>query len=52
VEFGALGDIHGDFESAGRILDRHPDIPFWLCVGDDADGRGRYAPFAAPVYAV
>ena len=48
--FGALGDIHGDFASIERILARHPDIPFWVCVGDIADDAGRYVPFAAPVY--
>ena len=47
--FGALGDIHGDFASVRRIMERHPEVPFWLCVGDvaDADGRlraGRRAP--------
>lgn len=52
MAFGALGDIHGDFAAAGRILARHPDIPFWLCVGDVADAEGRYQPFDAPVYAV
>ena len=29
---------------------RHPDVPFWLCVGDVADAAGRYEPFAAPLY--
>jgi uncharacterized protein len=48
--FGALGDIHGDFASVRRIMDRHPDIPFWLCVGDVADVDGRYEPVAAPLY--
>lgn len=48
--FGALGDIHGDFESARRAIRRHPDVPFWLCVGDIADDRGRYEVLGAPVY--
>ena len=48
--FGALGDIHGDFASARRIMTRHPDIPFWLCVGDVADEQGRYEAFPAPLY--
>jgi hypothetical protein len=50
VQFGALGDIHGDFESARRIMRRHPDIPFWLCVGDVATDDGRYEPLPAPLY--
>ena len=29
---------------------RHPDIPFWLCVGDIADPEGRYEAFERPVY--
>jgi uncharacterized protein len=48
--FGALGDIHGDFESARRIMERHPDVPFWLCVGDIADDKGHYEPLPSPLY--
>ncbi len=29
---------------------RHPDVPFWLCVGDVADAGGGYEPFDAPLY--
>jgi Icc-related predicted phosphoesterase len=29
---------------------RHPDIPFWLCVGDVGDDRGIYEPPPAPLY--
>ena len=47
---GALGDIHGAFEAARAIVARHPDIPFWLCVGDIADEHGRYESIGAPVY--
>jgi Icc-related predicted phosphoesterase len=31
-------------------MERHPDIPFWLCVGDVADAEGRYEPFPAPLH--
>ena len=48
--FGALGDIHGDFEATRRVMTRHPEIPFWLCVGDVADDEGRYEPLPAPLY--
>lgn len=48
--FGALGDIHGDFEAARRVVQRHPDVPFWLCVGDVADADGRYESLPAPLY--
>jgi hypothetical protein len=29
---------------------RHPEVPFWLCVGDIATDAGRYQSLAAPVY--
>ena len=48
--FGALGDIHGDFDSARRVMIRHPDVPFWLCVGDVADDQGRYEALPAPLH--
>jgi hypothetical protein len=48
--FGALGDIHGDFDSARRIMERHPDVPFWLCVGDLPDAEGSYRALPAPLY--
>jgi Icc-related predicted phosphoesterase len=50
VVFGALGDIHGDFASVRRLMGRHPDVPFWVSVGDIADDDGRYEAFDAPVY--
>jgi Icc-related predicted phosphoesterase len=49
VRLGALGDIHGDFDSVRRIQARHPEIGWWLCVGDVADEAGRYEPFPAPL---
>jgi predicted phosphohydrolase len=48
--FGALGDIHGDFDSARRIMERHPEVPFWLCVGDLPDAQGQYHPLPAPLH--
>ena len=50
MRFGALGDIHGDFASVRRIMRQHPDIPFWVCVGDVADAAGHYEPFDVPLY--
>jgi len=50
IWFGALGDVHGDFGSVHRIMRRHPDIPFWVSVGDIADDEGRYEPVDAPLY--
>ncbi|MEX1128893.1 MAG: metallophosphoesterase [Vicinamibacterales bacterium] len=48
--FGALGDIHGAFAAARNIMERHPEVPFWLCVGDVADAEGRYEPLPAPLH--
>ena len=50
MPFGALGDIHGDFAAARRIMERHREVPFWLCIGDVADDEGRYEDLPAPVY--
>ena len=50
MHFGALGDIHGDFETVRRIMRRHPDVPFWICVGDLADEAGCYEAVDAPLY--
>jgi Icc-related predicted phosphoesterase len=48
--FGALGDVHGEFDAARDVIARHPEVPFWLCVGDIATDDGRYEPLGAPVY--
>jgi hypothetical protein len=48
--FGALGDVHADFASVRKIMERHPDVPFWLSVGDVGDDEGRYEAPPAPLY--
>jgi Icc-related predicted phosphoesterase len=48
--FGVVGDIHGNFAALDSILSRHPEIPFWLCVGDIANAAGAYPTPAAPLY--
>lgn len=48
--FGIIGDVHGNFDALARIIDRHRDIPFWLCVGDVASQSGAYPAPQAPVY--
>jgi Icc-related predicted phosphoesterase len=50
VLLGALGDIHGAFADARRIIERHPDVPAWLCVGDIAGDDGAYLSLGAPIY--
>jgi Icc-related predicted phosphoesterase len=48
--FGVIGDVHGNFDALNRILTRHPEIPFWLSVGDLASITGTYPEPAAPLY--
>lgn len=47
---GALADIHGNFDAAYRAMTRHPDVPFWLCVGDVASRTGAYPAPPVPLY--
>jgi uncharacterized protein len=47
---GALADIHGNFDAMSRAIERHSDVPFWLCVGDVASRSGAYPEPPAPVY--
>jgi hypothetical protein len=42
MTFGVLADIHGNFEAMQAAMDRHPDVPFWLCVGDLTNRAGEY----------
>jgi len=42
MKLGALGDIHGDFLSVRAIMARHPDVAWWVTVGDLADDGGAY----------
>jgi Icc-related predicted phosphoesterase len=47
---GALADIHGNFDAMRAAMERHPDVPFWLCVGDVASRTGAYPDPSAPLY--
>jgi len=47
---GAFADIHGNFDAMRRAIERHPEVPFWLCVGDVASRTGAYPRPPAPVY--
>jgi uncharacterized protein len=47
---GALGDIHGAFDAVHSIMQRHPDVPLWVCVGDLASNDGDYFAPIAPLY--
>ena len=50
MQIGALGDIHGEFDTVDLIMQRHADIPLWVCVGDVASNDGEYFAPRAPLY--
>jgi len=50
VIIGALGDIHGAFDAVQTIMQRHSDVPLWVCVGDVASNDGEYFTPVAPLY--
>ena len=50
MRIGAVADIHGDFDALRNAMERHPDVPFWLCVGDVASDAGTYPEPFAPLY--
>jgi Icc-related predicted phosphoesterase len=47
---GAVADIHGNFEALIAAMERHPDVPIWLCVGDVASRTGAYPDPPKPLY--
>ena len=47
---GALGDIHGAFDTVHEIMARHADVPLWVQVGDVASNDGEYFTPPAPLY--
>jgi predicted phosphodiesterase len=50
MQIGALGDIHGAFDTVQDIMTRHPDIPLWVQVGDIASNDGEYFSPVRPLY--
>jgi len=50
MQIGALGDIHGAFETVLELMARHPDVPLWVQVGDIASNDGEYFSPPAPLY--
>lgn len=50
MQIGALGDIHGAFETVHTIMARHSEVPLWVCVGDVASNDGEYFAPTAPLY--
>ena len=47
---GALGDIHGAFDTVEEIIIRHSDVPLWVQVGDVASNEGEYFAPSRPLY--
>ena len=47
---GALGDIHGEFDTVREIMARHSDVALWLQVGDIATNDGEYFSPPSPIY--
>ena len=47
---GALGDIHGAFDTVQDIMRRHADVPMWMSVGDVAANDGEYFIPLSPLY--
>ncbi len=50
MQIGALGDIHGAFDTVHEIMARHRDVSLWLSVGDVASNDGTYFVPPAPLY--
>jgi hypothetical protein len=50
MQIGALGDIHGEFDTVQMLMTRHPDVPLWVQVGDVASNDGTYFTPIAPLY--
>ena len=42
MTIGAVADIHGNFDALTQAMERHPDVPLWICVGDLASRTGAY----------
>jgi hypothetical protein len=50
MQIGALGDIHGAFDTVQVIMRRHAEVPLWVSVGDVASNDGDYFEPLAPLY--
>lgn len=50
MRIGALADIHGNFDAMTRAMERHPEVPLWICVGDIASRTGAYPEPPKPLY--
>ena len=49
MQIGALGDIHGEFETVHSVMRRHVEVLLWVCVGDVASNDGEYFAPEVPI---
>jgi Icc-related predicted phosphoesterase len=47
---GAVADLHGNFYALTLAMERHPDVPLWICVGDVASRTGAYPTPPQPLF--
>ena len=50
MTLGAVADIHGNFDALTQAMERHPDVPLWICVGDLASRTGAYPTPPRPLF--
>jgi predicted phosphodiesterase len=50
MQIGALGDIHGAFDTVQAIMTEHADVPLWIQVGDMASNEGKYFTPLRPLF--
>jgi Icc-related predicted phosphoesterase len=50
MTIGAVADIHGNFDALTQAMERHPDVPLWICVGDVASRTGAYPTPSRPLF--
>lgn len=50
MKIGALGDIHGAFDTVDDLMKRHAEVPLWISVGDVASNDGEYFTPVAALY--
>jgi Icc-related predicted phosphoesterase len=50
VLLGAVADIHGNFDALSQAMERHPEVPLWICVGDVASRSGAYPAPPRPLF--
>ena len=50
MQIGALGDIHGAFDTVQDLMTRHAEVLLWIQVGDVASNEGSYFTPIAPLF--